>query len=62
VQVGTAEILLDQVRAMAQAAQALAVPLVLREYPDMVHNWHFHFRYLPAARAALDELAGFVRE
>lgn len=62
VQVGTAEILLDQVRALAHAAQALGVPLVLREHPDMVHNWHFHFRYLAAARTALDELAGFIRE
>lgn len=61
-QVGSAEILRDQVRALAQAAQALHVPLVLSEYPDMVHNWHFHFRYLPAARAALDEIAAFVRE
>lgn len=61
VQVGTAEVLLDDsLRLAARAAQAdLKVNLAV--WPQMVHVWHFFAFMLPEGRAALDEAGAFLR-
>jgi epsilon-lactone hydrolase len=61
VQVGTAEILLDDsLRLAARAAQA-DVSLTLAVWPQMVHVWHFFAFMLPEGQAALAEAGQFLR-
>ena len=61
VQVGTAEVLLDQVREFAARAQEQGVETVLREWTDEPHDWHLLARYLGSGRAAIEEVAAFLR-
>lgn len=60
IQVGGAEILLDDSRVTADKAQAAGVNVTLSIYPDMIHGWHL-FRFVPEARRAIREIADFIR-
>lgn len=62
VQVGGAEVLLDQVRAFAQRARAAGVDVRLDEAPDMFHVWQLQAALLPEGAAAMDALATYLRE
>ncbi len=59
-QVGTTEILLDDSRRMAEVLRSVGGEVVLREWPDCPHVWQMTDGYVPEARAALLEVAGFV--
>jgi acetyl esterase/lipase len=61
-QVGTAEMLLDDARRFAQAARAAGVEVELEIWDDMIHVWHFLYRMLPEARQAVEHLGLFVRK
>lgn len=60
VQVGTAEMLLDQVRALVQRLRDAGVDVTFHEYEDMVHDWHMLVPGDPPAREAVEEIGGFV--
>ncbi len=61
VQVGSAELLLDQGRRFAERARAAGVEVTLEVAPDMIHDWHLFAAFVPQARAAIASLAAFVR-
>jgi epsilon-lactone hydrolase len=61
IQVGSAEILLDDAVRLAGVAGAADVPVTLRIWPDMIHAWHLFYRQVAAGRRALAEVGGFIR-
>ena len=61
IQVGTAEVLLDDATRLAERAKATGVEVVLEPWEDMIHMWHF-FPMLPEAQQAIDRIGEFVRE
>ncbi|HRI50864.1 MAG TPA: alpha/beta hydrolase [Pseudomonadota bacterium] len=62
IQVGGAEMLLDQVRAFALKAEAAGVAVRLKVEPDMIHNWHLLASISPVAARSIAEAGAFVRE
>lgn len=60
IQVGTAEILLDDSTRLAHAAQRLEVEVALEVWEDMFHVWHYYAEWIPEAREAITQLADFV--
>jgi epsilon-lactone hydrolase len=61
VQVGSAEILLDDAVRIARAAGVSGVSVRLEVWPDMVHVWHAFAFMLPAGRRAIEEAGSFLR-
>lgn len=61
IQVGSAEILLDDALRLAGAAGAADVPVSLRIWPHMIHAWHLFHPELEEGRAALAEAGAFLR-
>ena len=61
IQVGSAEILLDDAVRLAGVAGAADVAVTLRIWPDMIHAWHLFHQQLAAGRRALAEVGGFIR-
>lgn len=61
VQVGGAEMLLDQVTRFADQAKNAGVTVQFSVYPDMIHNWHTMASMFPEGQAAIDEIGAFVR-
>ena len=58
--VGTTEILLDDSRRMAARLTEAGGTVSLSEYPGAPHVWPLLDGYIPQARAALREVAGFI--
>jgi acetyl esterase/lipase len=61
VQVGTAEMLLDQVRRFVERAREAGVEVTYHEYDDMVHNWHMFGGMCSQSLAAIDEIGRYCR-
>ncbi|MFO0725968.1 MAG: alpha/beta hydrolase [Myxococcota bacterium] len=61
VQVGSLEILRDQAVELGARGLAAGAAILVREYPEMIHFWQYHFRVQEAGAWALDEIAAFVR-
>lgn len=61
IQVGSAEILLDDAVRVARAAGAAGVSVRLDIWPDMVHVWHAFAFMLGAGRAAITDAGSFLR-
>jgi monoterpene epsilon-lactone hydrolase len=59
-QVGTAEVLLDDSTRVADRARADGVDVTLRPWEDMFHVWHAFADILPEGEQATQELADFV--
>jgi monoterpene epsilon-lactone hydrolase len=62
IQVGTAEILLDDARRIARRAREAGVVVTLEEFEEMPHVWHVFASFLPEGQRAIDALGAFVRE
>jgi acetyl esterase/lipase len=62
IQVGSAEMLLDDSRRFAERARAAGVDVRLEIWENMVHVWHFTWLIEPQARQALRQVGRFVRE
>jgi monoterpene epsilon-lactone hydrolase len=62
IQVGTAEILFDDARRLADRARAAGVDVTLEPWDDMIHMWHFFAAMLPEGQQAIDRIGEFVRE
>jgi acetyl esterase/lipase len=61
IQVGSAEILLDDATRLAARAGASGVKVRLDIWPEMFHVWHTQASQLDEAREALDDAAGFLK-
>lgn len=62
VQVGGAEMLLDQAVAFAERMQRDGAPVTLEIAPDMIHDWHLFAALFPEGKAAIRRLAAFIDE
>ena len=62
VQVGSAEILLDDAVRVAERARKAGVTVELRVWPDMIHVWHAFAQILPEGQQAVDEMAAFFEK
>jgi monoterpene epsilon-lactone hydrolase len=62
VEVGTAEVLLDDARRLADRARAAGVDVTLFEGEDLVHVWHFFAGAVPEADEGIVRVARFIRE
>ena len=60
IQVGSAEILLDDATRLAARAGAAGVKVRLDIWPEMFHVWHVYASVLDEGREALDEAAAFL--
>jgi epsilon-lactone hydrolase len=60
IQVGSAEVLLDDATRLAERASAAGVSSTLEVWPAMIHVWHT-FPAIPEARAAIAAIASFLR-
>jgi acetyl esterase/lipase len=61
IQVGTAEVLLDDSIRLADKARAAGVDTTLEVWPEMFHVWHRHAQQLPEARQAIAAIGDFLR-
>ena len=61
-QVGDAEVLLDDSTRVAEKARRAGVDVTLEIWPHMPHVWHAFAPFLPEATRALDQLGAFVRK
>lgn len=61
-QVGSTELLLDDARRVHERITAGGGASRLTIYHDVMHGWQLLAPFLPEARAAVEEVAGFVRE
>jgi acetyl esterase/lipase len=62
VQVGSAEVLLDDSRRIVERAREAGVDVTLRIWEDMIHVWQLFAFMVPQGSAAIDEIGAFVRE
>jgi epsilon-lactone hydrolase len=60
IQVGSAEVLLDDANRLAANAGAAGVKVRLEVWPDMFHVWHGYAPILDEAGEALDDAAAFL--
>jgi acetyl esterase/lipase len=61
IQVGSAEVLLDDSRRVAERASAAGVSTTLEVWPEMIHVWHTFAAILSEAREAIEHIGKFVR-
>jgi acetyl esterase/lipase len=59
-QVGTAEVLLDDSTRLAERAEAAGVDVTLKVWQDMFHVWHAFAEMLPEGMEATQELSDYV--
>jgi monoterpene epsilon-lactone hydrolase len=61
VQVGSDEVLVDDALGLGARARAAGVDVTVREWPAMIHVWHWFLSMLDEAEQAIAEIATFVR-
>lgn len=62
VEVGTAEVLLDDARRLAERARAAGVDVTLFEGEDLIHVWHFFAGAVPEADEGIARVSRFIRD
>jgi len=62
IQVGSAEVLLDDATRFAAAAGAADVGVTLEIWPHMIHAWHLWNAHLEPGRRALVSAGAFIRQ
>jgi acetyl esterase/lipase len=60
IQVGDAEILLDDATRVAERAKLAGVDVELEVWDDMIHVWHVFAKLLPEGQQAIDKIGKFV--
>jgi acetyl esterase/lipase len=60
VQIGTAELLYDEVVAFADKARAQGVEVTLQPYPNMAHGWELLKDFFPEAQRSVEAIAAFA--
>ena len=61
VQVGSDEVLLDDALGLGERARAAGVDVTVREWPAMIHVWHWFLPMLDEAEQAVGVIGKFVR-
>jgi epsilon-lactone hydrolase len=61
IQVGTAEVLLDDSTRFAAAAREAGVDVTLETWDEMIHVWHAFAVILPEGRQAIDRIGEYLR-
>ena len=61
IQVGSAEVLLDDASRLAERALAAGVDTTLEVWPEMIHVWQTFAPILPEGRQAIERIGQFVR-
>ena len=61
IQVGDAEVLLDDSLILAEKARSAAVDVTIDHYPDMIHVWQYFWPMLSEAREACQKLSDNCR-
>lgn len=62
IQVGSAEVLLDDGRRLSANAKAAGVAVDLEVWDQMVHVWHLFSAMLPEGREALEAVVRYIRQ
>jgi len=62
IQVGDAEVLLDDSTRLSDRAKAAGVQTKLEVWPEMIHVWHLFAGFLPEGQQAIDGLGKFIVE
>jgi acetyl esterase/lipase len=62
IQVGSAEILREAAVAVAEKARKQGVSVVLEEWPEMIHCWHFFASKIPEGQRAIDQIGKFLKK
>jgi acetyl esterase/lipase len=62
IQVGTAEVLLDDSTRLAERAKSAGVDVILETWEDMIHVWHSFAAILPEGQQAIDCIGKFIRK
>jgi len=62
IQVGTAEVLLDDSTRLAERAKSAGVDVALEPWEDMIHVWQFFAAMLPEGQQAIDRIGEFIRK
>jgi len=62
IDIGTAEMLLDQVRDFAARAKEAGLSVDFREIPGMVHNSYLLAAYFPECQASIDDLGAWMKK
>nr|ADM67447.1 esterase MY09-1 [uncultured bacterium] len=60
IQVGTAEVLLDDSTRLAERAKSAGVDVTLEPWEDMIHVWQFMAAMLPEGQQAIERIAEFI--
>lgn len=60
IQVGTAEVLLDDSRRMAARLIDAGVEVILQEWPEQIHVFQAFAPFVPAARPAIERIGRFI--
>jgi acetyl esterase/lipase len=60
IQVGDAEVLLDDATRTAERAKSAGVDVEIEVWPEMVHVWHVFAKILPEGQQAIDRIGEFV--
>jgi acetyl esterase/lipase len=61
IQVGTAEVLLDDARRLAARLRDAGTEVILQEWPDQIHVFQAFGPYIPSARPAVERIGRFIR-
>ena len=62
IQVGTAEVLVDDSTRLAERAKSAGVDVILETWEDMIHVWHSFAAILPEGQQAIDRIGEFIRK
>ena len=62
IQVGDAEVLLDDSTRLEQKLQAAGVEVTVEVWDEMIHVWHLFAPMLDKGREAIDRLGAFVQK
>jgi acetyl esterase/lipase len=61
-QVGDAEVLLDDTLGVAEKAKAAGVDVTVEVYPEMIHVFQFFAPVLPEGQQAIDRIGAFLKQ
>ena len=62
IQVGTAEVLLDDANRLADRAREAGVEVTLHAWEDMIHVWQLFAPMLPEGKQAIDQAGEFIKK
>ena len=61
IQVGAAEVIVDDARRFTERCRAAGVPVDLEVCAEMIHVWHIFAGRVPEATAAVERIGAFLR-